>query len=331
MKLDIISARAESYRKNAALPTVRTGKLSDDIRRRDFTINTLAMSLLPDSYGMIIDELKGLDDLRRGIIRVLHARSFRDDPTRILRAIRYEARYDFKINRETMSLIPDALPLISDLSAERIRNELELIFDENKAIVILTRLEDLGILRAIHEDLPWNLSITQRMASIDKLSIGKRRMWFWIFWLFDQPAEVIGRLNQRLHFRGETFRKILAASNIYADFGSINNLRPSQIVNHLDRFPLDSIRAIGSVVPHGNVEKNINEYLESLRFVKPKTTGHTLKKLGLRPGPSYRRIIQHLRDAWLDGKLTSEEDETILLHSLVRSLEKGLDIDRAGD
>lgn len=106
--LDLISARSETYKHPAALPTVRLGSLADDLRRRDFTINALAVRLDGSHFGELRDDLNGLDDLQKGMIRVLHPRSFIDDPTRMYRAVRYEGRYGFKIVQDTLALIPQA-------------------------------------------------------------------------------------------------------------------------------------------------------------------------------------------------------------------------------
>ena len=119
LAIDLTSTRSETYKHNAALPSVKSGTLMDDLLRRDFTINTLAVRLDGDHWGELRDEQGGLDDLKQGQVRVLHQGSFRDDPTRLFRAVRYEQRYGFRIVPETLSLMRPAYPLISLLSAQR--------------------------------------------------------------------------------------------------------------------------------------------------------------------------------------------------------------------
>jgi tRNA nucleotidyltransferase (CCA-adding enzyme) len=131
--LDLISARSETYKYPAALPTVKLGSIADDLHRRDFTINALAVRLDGPHFGALRDDLNGAEDLRKGMVRVLHPRSFIDDPTRLYRAVRYEGRYGFKIAEDTLSLIPEARPFVEKLSALRIRHELDLILEEPKA------------------------------------------------------------------------------------------------------------------------------------------------------------------------------------------------------
>ncbi len=157
--LDLIAARTEIYNHPAALPTVKMGTIADDLRRRDFTINALAIRLDGDGYGELRDELGGWEDLHKGLIRVLHARSFVEDPTRMYRAARYEQRYDFKIVTETLALIPESRALVGKLSAQRIRHELELLLQDALAADVLARLAQLDLLRPIHEALPWDKAV----------------------------------------------------------------------------------------------------------------------------------------------------------------------------
>src|SRR5258705_1283537 len=148
--LDLISARSETYKYPAALPTVKLGSLADDLHRRDFTINALAVRLDGSHFGELRDDLNGMDDLQKGMIRVLHPRSFIDDPTRMYRAVRYEGRYGFKIDEDTLALIPEARPFVEKLSAQRIRHELDLILEESNAVSMLKRLDELDLLSVIH-------------------------------------------------------------------------------------------------------------------------------------------------------------------------------------
>ena len=138
--LDLISARTEFYDHPTALPTVERGSIKLDLHRRDFTMNTLAMRLDGSHYGELHDYWGGLADLDRGLVRVLHSLSFVDDPTRMLRAVKYEQRYGFTIETRTRELMEQARPLLEKLSSERVRHELDLILDEPNVIPMLSRL-----------------------------------------------------------------------------------------------------------------------------------------------------------------------------------------------
>src|SRR5215510_618575 len=153
LSFDLVSARSETYAKPGALPDVERSTIDDDLRRRDFTINAMALRLDGNHYGELMDPLGGEADLESGIIRVIHPKSFIHDPTRIYRAVRYEGRYGFQIADDTLALIPDARPIIAELSAERIRHELDLILAEPNVAFILARLAELDLLKPIHPAL----------------------------------------------------------------------------------------------------------------------------------------------------------------------------------
>lgn len=151
-KIDFVTARRETYQQPATLPKVEKGTLTDDLQRRDFSINALAMCINSDDFGNVIDITGGFEDLKTGKIRALHSGSYIDDPTRIFRAFRYAGRYNFDISETDSDLIREALPLISDLSGERIRNELDRILLEDNATEIVRSLSDFGIFKAIFKD-----------------------------------------------------------------------------------------------------------------------------------------------------------------------------------
>jgi tRNA nucleotidyltransferase (CCA-adding enzyme) len=149
IRLDIATARKEIYKHPADYPRVVFSTIEDDLGRRDFTINAMAVSLNKGSFGEILDTYNGRKDLKDGIIRVLHDNSFMDDPTRIFRAVRFEQRYSFKINRKTMLSMKSAIQsgMLDCLSRQRIIKEKKLIKKEKSALKILARLECLTGIR----------------------------------------------------------------------------------------------------------------------------------------------------------------------------------------
>ena len=150
-KLDVATARTEIYEHPAALPKVRPGLIRDDMYRRDFTINTLAVGLKPDHFGKLLDFFNARKDIKRKLIRVMHDLSFIDDPTRVFRAVRFEQRFGFRIVRSTEKLIKDVVTenLFAELADYRISSELELILQEKDSLPALKRLEELGVLELI--------------------------------------------------------------------------------------------------------------------------------------------------------------------------------------
>ena len=155
-QIDLVSARRESYPRPAALPEVAPGSIDDDLRRRDFTINTLALRLDGRHYGEILDPLGASRDLDRRVIRALHEESFLDDPTRMLRAVRYEQRLGFRIESKTLRMIPAGERWLRQVSAHRVRQELSAALQEERAARTIQRMGTLGLLSAIHPDLPFD-------------------------------------------------------------------------------------------------------------------------------------------------------------------------------
>jgi tRNA nucleotidyltransferase (CCA-adding enzyme) len=325
--LDLISARSESYKHPAALPTVKHGTLGDDLRRRDFTINTLAIRLDGNHFGELRDELSGLEDLQKGIVRVLHPGSFMDDPTRLFRIVRYEQRYGFQIAPETQGLIPEALPFIDKLSAERLRHELDLILEEEKAASMVMRLAELSILAAAHPALKWDQVVETRFlngmaASATLEKPASRRMVGWTLWLVDVPIPGLRSIEKRLHFESGLREGLLAASTLFARVGSLAGKKPSRCVLVLDKIPLKSVQSVYLSLPDGSIRTTLAVYLNVWRHINPKTNGRDLQERGLQPGPVYKSILQRLRAAWLDGEVKAVDGEKALLDKLIDKINR---------
>ncbi len=329
--VDLISARSETYKHPAALPTVKPGSITDDIRRRDFTLNTLAIRLDGAHFGELRDDLGGMDDLKQGIIRALHQKSFLDDPTRMYRAVRYAERYGFEIADETLALIHKARPLIAKLSAQRIRHELDLILEEWNAAAMLARLADLDLLQPIHPALTFDSSMRERVANLHTYrGLQHLSPWNitrgeqmndsdlgWLLWLMSLSQEQVSALNDRLHFTADLLASLFAVSMMFRDQSSFVGWKPSECVEHLESFPVNAVEAVGYVARDPRVKELFDEYISKWRYIKPHTTGDTLKALGVEPGPRYAVILRQLRNAWLDGEVKTAEEEKRLLKSLI--------------
>lgn len=314
--LDLISARSETYQHPAALPTVKLGNLGDDLRRRDFTINALAVRLDGAHFGDLRDDLHGAEDLESGIIRVLHSRSFIDDPTRMYRAARYEGRYRFRIAEETLALIPEARSLVDTLSAQRIRHELDLVLEEPGLISILKRLDELDLLDVIHPSLANFGQSNLATAKLDHVLLQNRNAR-WLLWLMHLEHQEIETLNERLHFPAELLKTLHGAVSLNTNLTGVVGLPTSKAVEFLESYPIRAIEVIALVVQDPEIKKILNEYLSDWRHVKPKTSGHDLKRRGIAPGPKYAEILRRLRAAWLDKEIKNEEEERNLLNHLL--------------
>lgn len=326
--LDLISARTEFYEHPTALPIVERGSIKLDLHRRDFTINTLAVRLDGNHYGELHDYWGGLADIERGIVRVLHSLSFVDDPTRMLRAVRYEQRYGFEIESRTLQLMDEARSMLEKLSPERVRHELDRMLEEPNWYDMIWRLENLGLLKAIHPLLSAPASdfsppTEAELASFPPPSLvpaqkglPPKRTLTWLLWLSPVEPTTIKALSRRLRFPSALTRLLLAASMLHADLPMLAGSAPSGWVDRLEDVPPLAVYAV-SLTATGKTKQALEEYLEKWQHIKPKTTGVALKALGLPPGPRYQKILRELRNAWLDGQIKSAEEEQALLERLL--------------
>ncbi len=326
--IDLVTARSETYKHPAALPVVQPGTIEDDLRRRDFTINALAIRLDAPHTGEVRDDFGGWQDIKAGKIRVLHRASFFDDPTRMYRAVRYEQRYGFRIGGDTLALIPAARRVVAKLSAQRIRHELDLILDEPRAALMLARLDELDLLASIHPALSFDEAAARRVQSIESSALPSLPEWSllemrWLAWLLALPEGHTQAVESRLHFGAGLYRSLLAASDLWANVGSLAGAPPSRWVEHLDEAPLMSVCVVYLSSSEGAVREALENYLTRWRQVKPRTTGRELKRLGLEPGADYKEILGELRRAWLDREVASAQEEREYLERLLaRTAEK---------
>ena len=330
LSFDLVSARSETYSQPGALPIVERSTIEEDLRRRDFTINAMALRLDGQHYGKLLDPLGGEADLEHETIRVIHPKSFIDDPTRIYRAVRYEGRYGFQIADDTLALIPDARSIIAELSAERIRHELDLILAEPNAATMLARLAELDLLQPIHPALFYDEPASARLANIGSFRALRRispwnldrgeankHVLGWLLWLMSLSHNDIGSLNVRMQFTSDFLASLFAASTMFSNLSSFASIKPSQCAEKLGLYPLNAVEAVYFVAQDEKIKDIFFKYLSEWRHVKPHVTGDDLKERGLEPGPRYGEILRRLRAAWLDGEITSKDQESKLLNELL--------------
>ncbi|RJP52606.1 MAG: CCA tRNA nucleotidyltransferase [Anaerolineaceae bacterium] len=314
--LDLITARKETYAYPGALPTVTPSTIENDLRRRDFTINALAVRLDGDRFGELLDPLNGQGDLEEGIVRVLHPRSFIDDPTRILRALRYEGRYSFDLDSLTSDLInSEALAILSQLSGERLRHELDLIFEEDQFARILLRAGKFGLLKSIHPKMPeFNQDYAGFLEMDNRLDVSAdRRVMGYMLWFMNLSEEDVFSISSRLGFTNELTLSVWAAAQLKRSLPHLAGSKPSVWTYALEKLPLLSIYAVYLV----SRENALLDYISMWRHVKPHTTGNDLLKRKLTPGPRFGDILSRLRAAWLDGEVQSLAQEKKLLERLL--------------
>jgi tRNA nucleotidyltransferase (CCA-adding enzyme) len=324
--IDFVSARTEFYSHPTALPSVSEGSIKLDLHRRDFSVNTLALRLDGQYYGQLLDPWGGGRDIRSKQIRVLHSLSFVDDPTRMLRAVRLEQRLGFSIESRTLELLERALPLLDNVSGERIRSELHAILKEPSLGSIMRRLKQLGLLQAINPALDWDEWIEARTSAA--LEFSAPETWrlergptaselFYALWLYRLPKNEAATVCERLHMSQGESAVVLNTGRDNCDF--TQDQLPSGWVACLDVVPEAALVATWLALADDAASQRIVEsYLSDWRWVQSTVDGERLRELGLAPGPAYKEILGALRAAWLDGELDSTDDEQLMLTSLVK-------------
>lgn len=317
LKLDLITARSETYSRPGVLPTVKPSIIEDDLRRRDFAVNAMAIRLDGAHFGELLDPLNGQVDLEKKIIRVLHPRSFIDDPTRIFRAVRYERRYFFNLELLTLDLInSESLAVLKTLSGERIRHEFDLIFEEENSAAMLARLDELGVFKALN--LPkFNANYARFLKSAPPAEFGVAAdevTTGYLLWIADSTLSAVESLSRRLDFSSASNWACVSVVRLKRDLASFKHSKPSGWTFHLEKFPPLAVYVLWLVAG----ESALKEFLVKWRHVKPMTTGGDLKAYGLAPGPRYGEILAALRAAWLDGEIEGDVSEEKFLNRLLK-------------
>ena len=331
--LDLITARTEFYEQPAALPTIESSSIKMDLHRRDFTINTLALRLDGDHYGRIHDYWGGLSDLHKGSIRVLHALSFVDDATRLLRAVRFEQRFGFQIEPRTLALMAESLPLLDRLTGARLRHEINLMLAEPQAPAMLGRLAELGILASIHPSLPWNNSLAQHLADLDVEAIDPawaltsptgqltlRQILGYLVWLGQLPENTLRSIASRLRFKSNLKRLLTETSRINRLLPGLVGSKPSEFVHAFENTSSLSLYAAYLICEKPACRQALWHFTSQWAHINPHTTGDDLRQMGLQPSPAFGRILTSLRDAWLDGEVQSRQEEEDLRDRLVAEI-----------
>jgi tRNA nucleotidyltransferase (CCA-adding enzyme) len=329
--VDFASARTEFYIYPTALPKVERSSIKQDLHRRDFTINTLAIRLDPDHWGELLDFYGGESDLREGIIRVLHSLSFVDDPTRVLRAARLESRLGFRLDPRSEGMIADALALLKRVSGDRIRHELEQVFDEPEPMHVLSRLDELGVLAHIHPDLHCDRWLESRYTVLrDELS---REAWgltaeddaflHLALLAYRMDEAQLEAFISRLKIKRDDADDLRLLPGLRAVLPRIAwTRRPSTVYGLLEPFPARLLAVAWIASGSGRQKAQLLRYQTEWCAVETEITGDDLKEMGLKPGPLFGRLLDTLRDARLDGKVSTRQDEEALLERLLEAERK---------
>jgi tRNA nucleotidyltransferase (CCA-adding enzyme) len=300
--------------------------------RRDFTINAMAIQLTQSHWGELRDPFGGQQDLKHKTLRVLHDRSFVDDPTRIFRAIRFAERFGFRIEPDTERLLVRAsrANLVARLSGPRLANEIFALMKEAHPDAAIRRLRRLRLLRFLHPRLSPGKS-TERLLAVLPQTIGAwKRRWpelflnrslLWVMALLGHAsASVIAGTIQRLQLSAMESRALEWAgektSRIAKTLSSDAFLRPSHIYRLLSRLPNEAVALVlvkglvsSKALGLARLKRRLTRFLECDRHTTTTINGDTLKEFGLRPGPYFKKILDRLLDERLDGRITAAAQE----------------------
>jgi tRNA nucleotidyltransferase (CCA-adding enzyme) len=324
-KIDVASARLEYYEYPSAPPVVEFASIKNDLLRRDFTINALAMKLNGRDAYTLIDFFGGQRDLKDRVLRVLHNLSFVEDPTRVFRAIRFEQRYNLTIGKQTMVLMENAIKknLYSRLASKRLFLELHHMLSDRYPLKMVRRMGQLDVLRFIHPKIVYTAvenalfkNIVDVIAwfelSFLNLEVDKWYVYYlgMISGLDNQEADELAdalllseKLRKRIREDREKIRRVLPQLANRTDF------RPSELYNLLSGLSVESLLYMMSKLKNKESSRQVSFYLTQLRSIDIEVSGDDLKEMGLKPGPEFKKVFDTLRELKLNGKLKDKEAE----------------------
>lgn len=344
VRVDIATARREFYEYAAALPKVEQGNLRDDLYRRDFSINAMAVRLTPAGLGDLVDFFGGYSDLKAGLVRALHSLSFVEDPTRILRAVRFAARYGLNPERETERLAVEAVEggFVERVSHDRLRNELLLILREEGAPSCLAALHRLGALRRLLPEVEWSPEAQEwvRWAQLFLAGRGPAggplppavqllRKQVDPTLLYTTVLGAAARVQDvpafvhRLRLQRKPTAALLHALSLWREAQAAlaaPGLQPSEVVSVLDGWPPEGLALLWLLGGSNRAGDRVRAYWSQYRKVRPSITSKDLQQAGIPPGRAFGLALTEVKRAKLDGRVRGREQELALALSVVQEL-----------
>jgi len=334
LKVDIATTRKEKYPSCACLPAVSSGSLKEDLLRRDFTINAMAVSIAGGDEQKLIDPFGGKEDLKSGSIRILHDLSFQDDPTRVLRAIRFEQRFDFKIEPGTLALLKEAIGagLLNKAHAHRMRDDLVLMLKEKNPLRQIRRLSDLGGLSFLSDKLRFGKSARDLFKAIDreicwfaKNYSARRRPDAWLIYftalvkplslsqvklIIDKLGLPKGEEKRIIGYCRESRKLILSLSR--------KGIRPARIFSLLEPLSYEEIVLLRASSQNKYLREYIADFLGIYNGMRLYVSGRDLQGLGILPGPGYQKILAQVLAAKLNGEVKTSRGELAMIKRLIK-------------
>lgn len=325
-KIDVATARTEYYEYPAALPTVETSTLKQDLYRRDFTINAMAIDLTMENFGQLVDYFGGRRDLEQGIVRVLYNLSFVEDPTRLFRAVRFEQRYNFSMERQTLELaqkaIKDKWPL--KLSYDRIREEIKHIFNENAPINAINRMNELGLWVFVFPEIEVNEETKRVLKKLPRSNSfvachieAPKGFHPWLTYLITMVHQLelplAATVCQRLRLSKEELEIVLSTleawPKVVEELENGESPALSKVFTIFQDLHLEAYAFIMAKAQDLAVTHIIAKYLRERDQLRLEINGNDLKNLGCPWGPLYKVILDKVLTAKLDGHIKGYEEE----------------------
>ena len=333
LRVDCATARRESYPFSGALPVVEDGSIHDDLFRRDFTINAMAAVINPDRFAELVDDFSGLADLKERKIRILHDQSFIDDPTRILRAIRFQKRFNLQIEERTLKLLKQALRsnAAGHVKPPRYFVEFKKILNEVSAAESLRQIADFKKIGFTGWDLPIHASILEIARELeDTISYFRKKtsremnnfkQWivFLIALLDSSTKPAIDKVIKRLNFELEAKKQIILSKDFARVARRLSNTKvlPHQIYRTLKPFGLEVLIYFFAKSKNKNMRSAIEHFICRHRFVTLSINGRDLNKIGIPSGIKMGKILERILDAKIDKKVHSRREEIQMARQLV--------------
>ncbi|MBK1990680.1 CBS domain-containing protein [Sphaerospermopsis aphanizomenoides BCCUSP55] len=326
--VDIATSRTEFYPYPAANPEVEASSIRQDLYRRDFTINAMALRLTSPRSGELLDFFGGLLDLQAQQIRILHANSFIEDPTRIYRGVRFAVRFGFKIEQQTEEYIRYAINSgVYDRTSQentrtpalqtRLKAELKNILEASYWLSALHLLSDLGALQCIHNSLTLNAEILQQLRLLERcLRRFENQQNTLIPWqmrlevlIANLEPKYRAKVSKNLQLPDDSITRLKKLSEIKTQvMQSLPNCElPSQILHLLRHFDLETLVLIAVQSPR-LIRRKIWHYLTVLVNIQPLLNGNDLKQLGYKPSPIFKIILDNLLAATVDGVIKNRRE-----------------------
>ena len=330
--IDVATARMEYYEQPAALPSVELASLKMDLYRRDFTINAMAVQLNKDNWGQLVDPFGGQQDIRNKRIAVLHSLSLVEDPTRILRAVRFEQRYGFRINNQTERLIKNSLSLnlMDKLSGTRLFNEIRHVFEEKNALKCIERLGDWGLWRTINPKLALNPSKRTLVASAEEVLNWYRLLYknppaeewkVYLMALFNNlKHDEMAPILERFVFTSKEERAFLVEQHLVQRTSRYLVYRhkegavaKSSLYEALSPVSLEGqLYMMARYGQEHNIGQDVSLFLTALKGISLDIGGDDLVGMGYRSGPLVGSLLHLILLAKIDGLAPLREDQLLL-------------------